>query len=90
MAAPPTEHFLQMRITFELEIDEILAWADPEHFALNVSAPGCCTRQTAPEQIRDDLYSVGGRCTPTSVLAASLGVIRSLDLGLQIIIKNSN
>ena len=49
-----------MRITFELEIDEILAWADPEHFALIVSAPGCCTRQTAPEQIRDDLYSVGG------------------------------
>ena len=63
-----------MRITFELEIDEILACAGPEHFPLNVPARGCRTRLTAPEQLRDDLYSVGRMCTPTSVLAASLSV----------------
>ena len=63
-----------MRITFELEIDEILAWAGPEHFPLNVSARGCRTRLTAPEQLRADLYSLGGMCTPTSFLDASLGV----------------
>ena len=28
----------------------------------------------APEQLRDDLYSMGGMCTPTPFLAASLGV----------------
>ena len=39
--------FLQIRITFELEIDEILTWAGPEHFPLNVSARGCRTRLTA-------------------------------------------
>ena len=57
-----------------LKIDEIVAWAGPEHFPLNVSARGCCTLLTAPEQLRDDLYSEGGRFTPTSVLAATLGV----------------
>ena len=63
-----------MRITFELEMDEILAWAGPEHVPVKVSARGCRTRLTAPEQLRADLYSVGGMCTPTSFLAASLGV----------------
>ena len=33
-----------MRITFELDLDEILAWAGPEQFPLNVSARGCLTR----------------------------------------------